>query len=567
MNVKKKIVVIVFSIMLLVIATCTFALIVNENHSGNAKITLSDDKVSIRGEGVYTKKSNIIINRAGIYSFSGKLSEGHIIVDVKSGNVVINFDNVSLLAKKESLIQLKSAHRVTLNVKKNTINSLTLGNNKNVNEKLQSQAQKEKSEIDVFYKKNELAQQGSEKASVTKTSNDKTDEQDKKTSKSNKETVEEIMKCNTDRTVIASEVPFEINGIGDLFINSYNGCSIVSKGDLLFDNANLTIVSTDNAIISNKNIDINGGMYNITSGNSGVLSGGYINSSNARIDVKTGILVKKVFEEVYQGNNQEVLNKYKSSRVNKNYWSGLYSEKGISFEKSDLKFNTYGNSIYAKSDIALTENSLKINTSNDAIISKSDLKTVKNNIVIENAKNALNADVIVLNDKELTINCTNNAMSSQSDEDDIRLENSKINIKTNNTTFVTQKAVIMKNSDVRLESTKESENSIFKNVQTDGGLVVEGGSFIAFLKNVNNQIWNKENETNFSVIELPEEIKTETDYEVVSPSGQKICKGKLPVGTQKIVFASNKIQDKMKLCYLDKVIECSLTVVEGQDKD
>ena len=204
MNVKKKIVVIVFSIMLLVIATCTFALIVNENHSGNAKITLSDDKVSIRGEGVYTKKSNIIINRAGIYSFSGKLSEGHIIVDVKSGNVVINFDNVSLLAKKESLIQLKSAHRVTLNVKKNTINSLTLGNNKNVNEKLQSQAQKEKSEIDVFYKKNELAQQGSEKASVTKTSNDKTDEQDKKTSKSNKETVEEIMKCNTDRTVIAS---------------------------------------------------------------------------------------------------------------------------------------------------------------------------------------------------------------------------------------------------------------------------------------------------------------------------------------------------------------------------
>ena len=133
--------------MLLVIATCTFALIVNENHSGNAKITLSDDKVSIRGEGVYTKKSNIIINRAGIYSFSGKLSEGHIIVDVKSGNVVINFDNVSLSAKKESLIHLKSAHRVTLNVKKNTINSLTLGNNKNVNEKLQSQAQKEKSEI------------------------------------------------------------------------------------------------------------------------------------------------------------------------------------------------------------------------------------------------------------------------------------------------------------------------------------------------------------------------------------------------------------------------------------
>ncbi|WP_022747979.1 carbohydrate-binding domain-containing protein [Lachnobacterium bovis] len=558
MKINKKLFVIIFCLTLLVVTTCVFAMIINENHSGNAAVDLSDEKIVANGEGVVLNKSNIIINRAGVYDFSGKISDKHIIVDVKSGNVVINFSNVVILTKNYSPIQIKRAHKVTLNIEKNTTNTLTFGDENEYNKKLDDKSKKDIQKLNNIYQQSEGSQQDNLKIASPKTT---------KESKSKKDTVKDFTKHFRDRAVISTEVPLEIRGSGDLFINAYRGSSIVSQSDLNFYNANLTIKSCDNAVVANKNIDFNGGLYTISSGNRGVYAGGYINGSLAKIKVQNGQAQKKAFCELYQNERIDAMNKYMDSQTYNNYLSGLDSESGISLNKSKMKLDTFGNAISAQNDITLIENTLNLKANNNAILCEGDLKTVKNDCYIENSYNAIVADAFIMNDKYCEINCNKVALKSKSYDKDIKIETGKYVIRTKDILFWTSKSVVLKNSNVYAESSSEDENSICKNSQTNGTIVVNDGKFIACVKKFDEQILNDDDDSNYCILDIPENILDGTDYNISVINGPQFYQGKFVAGTKKIICASNKLQDKLKFTYADKVYEYPVIVVDDEENN
>lgn len=95
--------------------------------SVNAEITLSDSGIKIKGAGAKANGSVLTINKGGSYSISGDLT-GQICVNVgkeEEAELILNGVNVKGTKSLGSPLYVKSADKVTINLKKGSTNTFT----------------------------------------------------------------------------------------------------------------------------------------------------------------------------------------------------------------------------------------------------------------------------------------------------------------------------------------------------------------------------------------------------------------------------------------------------------
>ncbi len=91
-------------------------------------ITLSDDGITISGDGAYEYDGDLVISQAGTYVISGTLSNGSIIVDAyDSSKVWILLNGVDITCEDDAAIQIDQADKVFLTLAEGTENYLTTG--------------------------------------------------------------------------------------------------------------------------------------------------------------------------------------------------------------------------------------------------------------------------------------------------------------------------------------------------------------------------------------------------------------------------------------------------------
>ncbi|MCM1144002.1 MAG: carbohydrate-binding domain-containing protein [Blautia sp.] len=100
--------------------------------SDATKITLSDDRCVINGNGAYASNGDIYIVYAGAYVLSGSLSDGNIIIDAnKTDKIWIMLDDVSIHCDDDAAIRIEQADKVFLTLAEGTENTLSSGSNYN----------------------------------------------------------------------------------------------------------------------------------------------------------------------------------------------------------------------------------------------------------------------------------------------------------------------------------------------------------------------------------------------------------------------------------------------------
>ncbi|SFG47392.1 protein of unknown function [Lachnospiraceae bacterium C7] len=329
MKVKKKLFVIIFCFAMLVVTTSVFAVIINDNHSGEATVKLADSENILKGEGVSITNNIITINRAGTYEFDGNLSDGQLVVDVKSGNVVIKLNNANITSKNGSALLVKNAHKVSVHVEKNTTNTLTSGcKNDGINSKAK--------------------------------------------------------KVNT----ISSTQPISFSGTGDLFVNGYKGDGISCTNGLFFTKSNVDITSNYRGIYTADNIDMREGSYHFNTKEECLYVKGYVTSNEATIKMnskKTGVVVdgsvsfakcKMTVEALQKGikTNAGIILTENNIKMTSND-SALEAKDTIKDSDNNLVVSNSLNGFVA-GNIISSDKSLGITAQNSAFIAKDSSKDI-----------------------------------------------------------------------------------------------------------------------------------------------------------------------------------------------
>lgn len=82
------------------------------------------DAITVSGEGAIVDGTTVTIDAAGVYSVSGTLAGGQIVVDTK-GKVYLEFNGVDITSSSGPALLITDARKVTLTLAEGTSNSLT----------------------------------------------------------------------------------------------------------------------------------------------------------------------------------------------------------------------------------------------------------------------------------------------------------------------------------------------------------------------------------------------------------------------------------------------------------
>lgn len=195
--------------------TCVLASADKEilNDQAVREIVLNGDGALFSCGGVTASGSVITISAPGVYSVSGKLDGGQIIVSVsKDEKVKILLNNADITSADSPAIYVSSADKVTLSVEEGTISNITSGTQHT---------------LDTF---------------------------DSSRSKA------AIYSCDD----------LKISGKGTLNVYGLMNNGIGSKNDIDIKECRLNVFAANNGIKGNDSVEISGASINITAGNNGI---------------------------------------------------------------------------------------------------------------------------------------------------------------------------------------------------------------------------------------------------------------------------------------------------------
>lgn len=217
--------------------------------SVTAEITLNGISAECNNSGVNIDGSNVIITQEGIYRLSGTLDNGQIIVNAPDSKVQLILDNADITCKTSSAIYGIDSKKIFISLAKNSVNSLTDGEN-------------------YIYAD---------------------------------ETSQEPDAC------IFSGDSLTINGSGTLNINS-SLSGIHSKDDIIITGGNLNITSVGDGIKGKDYVAVSDGNINITSGEDGIKSTNKNDNSLGYVYIENGEFIINSAMDSIQAETDLVIN-------------------------------------------------------------------------------------------------------------------------------------------------------------------------------------------------------------------------------------------------------------------
>lgn len=336
---KKKLIIVFLC--LIVIGSSIFYILKNNNNSvaiedvHNIEIEISNNEKSVDYNSIdqtIALEDTYYIKSGGVYSFSGTLSNGQIIVEAKDEDVTIILDGVNITCQNSSPIYVKKAKKVIINVKENSINTL----------------------IDS--------------------------------------TKYDVSSDDEPNGTIFSTSDLIINGSGKLFITSNYQDAIVSKDGLKIINTNIDIKSVDDGIrgkdyvvLSNANINLEVDGNGIKSTNDTDNSLGYIIIDGGNIIINAGLdgIQAETNMQINNGNLNITTGGGSSNASINNDWGKWHTDNTTSESAKALK---------AGLSILINNGTATINSSDDAIHSNGSIVINNGSFEISSGDDGIHAD-------------------------------------------------------------------------------------------------------------------------------------------------------------------------------
>ncbi|MGM9977395.1 MAG: carbohydrate-binding domain-containing protein [Clostridium sp.] len=205
--------------------------------SNEASITLNGDSIDLNGSGAKVDGSKITINSAGIYTITGKLNDGQIIVNVGDNDKVkLILNGIDINCSNSAPIYVLNADKTVIDLKDGSNNTITDG----------------------------------------------------------KDYVFEDSSSEEPNSAIYSKDDLTISGEGSLIVNGNYNNGITSKDDLKITGGNITVAAVNHGIKGKDSVRIKEGNIKITADGDGIKTDntketekGYVYIASGTIDITT----------------------------------------------------------------------------------------------------------------------------------------------------------------------------------------------------------------------------------------------------------------------------------------
>ena len=348
-----------------------------------AKIYLSDNGISIDGNGATLSENTITIKSAGTYYITGNISDGNIVIEAgKKEEVQLVLENTSITSKTTAPINCISASKLVITLAENSENTVTDSNS------YTTFTDTEKEEPDgAIFSKTDLVINGNGKL---------------------------VVNANYSDGIVSKDGLKIINS--NIEINSADD-GIRGKDYVVIKDANITITSKGDGIKSTNDSDtslgyvaINGGKIKIITEEDGIQAEIVLNiSSDAEIDITTSgkIASKKTNENFGFGRRGEKTNTTTSNTTQDTESTGsskgLKAGKEITIESGNINVTSTDDSIHSNEIIIINGGSMKLSSGDDAIHADLTIAINGGNINIEKSYEGIEAKYILINDGTISV--------------------------------------------------------------------------------------------------------------------------------------------------------------------
>lgn len=228
-------------------------------------VTLNGNSISYNGTGALVDGQVITIKDAGEYHFTGNLSDGRIVVDAKEKTVRLIFDNVNINCSYSAPVFIQSSLKTVITLAEGSINQLKDGSVYTV-----YNAADQEPNATVFSKSN-LTFNGTGTLNITASFNNAVQSKDSLLFMSGIYNITSV-----DDGMIGKDLTYIHDGTFNLACGG-DGIKATNTtdptlGNILVDNATVTVVSGNDALQAANSILIKNGNFNIKSGGGSTLS-------------------------------------------------------------------------------------------------------------------------------------------------------------------------------------------------------------------------------------------------------------------------------------------------------
>ena len=320
----------------------------------DAEIHLDDNNITIDGNGVTEKDSEILIAEAGTYLFRGTLTDGRIIIDTdKQNKVQLVFDGVNITCSNSSPFYVKSADKVFLTLTENSENTLSDG----------------------------------------------------------KEYVYATEGENEPDAVIYSADDITINGKGRLAINANYNEGITSKNEIVISDSHISINSVGNAIKGKDSTAINSAVININSQKDGIKSSNTEETEKGFVYIKNSDITISSKEDGIQAESAVIADGDSKISIisgggytenteshndifggGKGFGGGKFNRNELQQESENTESQISAKGIKAKGYINIEGGDFEINSCDDTIHSNYNVNISDGNLILSSGDDAINAD-------------------------------------------------------------------------------------------------------------------------------------------------------------------------------
>ena len=355
--------------------TGTVTVILNSSdtgETGTTYIVLDGDSIAVDGSGATASGSTVTITAAGIYSISGTLDDGQIIVDSSDEedvNLVLN--GVDITCSDSAPIYVISAYNAVITLAEGTDNYVTDGDT-------------------YTYESSDV------------------DEPD---------------------AAIFSADDLKFNGTGSLTVVAKYNNGIVSKDDLDIYNGTITVTAVNHGIKGKDSVEIVDGTVTVTAGGDGIQSSndedetkGYVSIQGGTIDITAdsdGIQAETTI--TITGGDLTVSAGGGSSSSDTESGKGLKAGAGITIEAGtvdtgSVDVDSADDAIHTDGAVVISAGDITLASGDDAIHSETSVTITGGEIDITTSYEGIDAPVVSIDDAVIDIVATGDGISASSED-------------------------------------------------------------------------------------------------------------------------------------------------------
>lgn len=330
----------------------------------DATVNLTD--LSVDGSGVSISNGTITINKEGTYYFSGKLSDGNIVVNAEKSKVVLVFENAEITSSKTAVINVVKAKNVTINLVEGSTNVFTDSSN-------YTDFTDEDEPNSTIFSKSDLYIIGSGTLKINANYNNAIKSKD---------------------TLAIVDATLE---------NTAKDHGIIGKDFVSIKNAKITINANGDGIKSTNDEDeklgyiiIDGSKLNITSEEDGIQAETIVNITNSDITIKTT-------GEIAAKTNEMFKNKTTTTETDSTSSKGIKAVKEITINSGNITITSTDDSIHSNGYVIIKDGKIEISSGDDAIHADNNILINSGTINITKSYEGIESNYIKINNGKVSV--------------------------------------------------------------------------------------------------------------------------------------------------------------------